>query len=100
MQARAKRRNEEAKVWFRSERVIMLAEDSWYVQTREGVDIGPYDTRFEAEIEGELLVELLKKATSEQKAMETLRDFIVDGYAMGHRLNPVYVEDLVAVAAN
>jgi len=32
--------------------------------------------------------------------METLRDFIVDGYAMGHRLNPVYVEDLVAVAAN
>ena len=100
MQVQAKRRNEKAKVWFRSERVIMLGEDNWYIQTREGVDIGPYDTRFEAEIEGELLVELLKKATSEEEIMETLRDFILDGFAMGHRLNPIYVEDLVAVAAN
>ena len=49
------RNNEEQRVWFRSERVFFSNGSDWYFQTREGIDVGPYESQFEAEIEGGLL---------------------------------------------
>ena len=38
------RDGEEDKNWFRSDRVF-TAQDKYYFTTREGVDIGPFDSR-------------------------------------------------------
>ena len=46
----------------------------WYFRTREGVDVGPYDTPFEAEIEAGLLKELLKKCDSD--CTRTVRSWV------------------------
>lgn len=83
------RSNEEARVWFRSDRVYLHAHGSWYFRTREGVEIGPYDTRFEAEIEAGLLKELLQKSASEEIRQNVVDEFIADGLEMGHDLTPM-----------
>jgi hypothetical protein len=41
----------------RSERVF-TSNGQWYFRTREGVDVGPYESQFEAEIEAAILKEL------------------------------------------
>ena len=48
----AARQNEETRTWFRSDRVF-LSDGKWFFHTREGVDLGPYESQFEAEIEAQ-----------------------------------------------
>ena len=81
------RKNETQRTWFRSERVFMSGSD-WFFQTREGVDVGPYETQFEAEIEAGLLKELLKESPVGQQALPVIREFVLDSFAMGRPLNP------------
>ena len=83
------RKDEEVRTWFRSDRVFLQSRGSWYFRTREGIEIGPYETRFEAEIEAGLLIGLLQKSESETSRRETVKEFIDDGLAMGHDLTPV-----------
>ena len=83
------RKDEDVRTWFRSDRVFLQERGSWFFRTREGIEIGPYETRFEAEIEAGLLKELLRKDESEDARRETVREFIADGVAMGHELSPV-----------
>ena len=46
----AARIDEQPKTWFRSDRVFLI-NSQWFFPTREGGDVGPYDSQFEAEIE-------------------------------------------------
>ena len=87
------RGTEQARVWFRSERVFFAGSNQWYFQTREGIDVGPYDTQFEAEIEAGLLKELLQCCNDYSCARSAIREFVLDSYAMGRRLSPRFRED-------
>lgn len=83
------RKGEEGRIWFRSDRVFLLQPDSWFFRTREGIEIGPYETRFEAEIEAGLLKGLLQNAGSHDACQAIVEEFITDGLAMGHELAPL-----------
>jgi hypothetical protein len=85
----AVRSNERPQTWFRSERVF-LSDGNWYFHTREGVDVGPYDTQFEAEIEAGMLKELLRERAGEPDAMAIIREFVLDSYVMGRPLAPSF----------
>ena len=88
------RDNEQARVWFRSERVFLSGSSDWYFQTREGVDVGPYESQFEAEIEAGLLKELLSECVDELAVREAIREFVLDSYAMGRPLTPQFRDDV------
>ncbi|MEQ8486141.1 MAG: DUF6316 family protein [Pseudomonadales bacterium] len=88
MQARD---NEKPKTWFRSERVF-LSNGKWFFHTREGVDVGPYDSQFEAEIEAGMLKELLRDREGRQQPLSVIREFVLDSYAMGRPLTPSFSE--------
>ncbi|MEM7081084.1 MAG: DUF6316 family protein [Pseudomonadota bacterium] len=81
------RNNEQPKTWFRSERVFMVGKH-WYFQTREGIDVGPYETQFEAEIEAGLLKELLRDLPDEEAILAAIREFVLDSFSMGRPLSP------------
>ena len=90
MDVKVSRKHEKPRVWFRSERVYMMTERAWFFQTREGIDVGPYESQFDAEIEAGLLKELLQKCGSEEEVMATLREFVLDSFAMGRPLSPQF----------
>jgi len=84
----AARHDEKQKTWFRSDRVF-LSDQQWFFHTREGVDVGPYDSQFEAEIEAGMLKELLReRAAKGDASMSVIREFVLDSYAMGRPLTP------------
>ena len=67
------RRGETQTLWFRTGRVVRV-DGRWYFNTREGIDVGPYATELEAEIEAELLVQALRDVSPED-APRAIRDF-------------------------
>lgn len=81
---RAARRNEKIKTWFRSEPVFSC-NGKWYFHTREGIDIGPYDSQLEAEIESGMVRQFFRDADG--NSFTVLRDFILDSFTMGRPLN-------------
>lgn len=84
----AARNNETPRTWFRSDRVF-LSDGRWFFHTREGVDVGPYDSQFEAEIEAGMLKELLReRGLKGAGCMSVIREFVLDSYAMGRPLTP------------
>lgn len=86
----AARKDERRRTWFRSDRVF-LSNGQWFFHTREGVDVGPYDSQFEAEIEAGLLKELLRERTQKgETSMAVIREFVLDSYAMGRPLTPTF----------
>ncbi|MCB1683295.1 MAG: DUF6316 family protein [Pseudomonadales bacterium] len=86
----AVRENEKRKTWFRSERVF-LSDGKWFFHTREGVDVGPYDSQFEAEIEAGMLKELLReRGCKGDGSLSVIREFVLDSYAMGRPLTPSF----------
>lgn len=94
------RSREESRVWFRSERVFFAGDSQWYFQTREGMDVGPYECQFEAEIEAGLLKELLKDCGDAHSVKAAMREFVLDSYAMGRPLTPHFREDLLMSASS
>ncbi len=93
----AVRDTESPKTWFRSDRVF-LSNNEWFFHTREGVDVGPYPSQFEAEIESGMLKELLRPVSVGDPAMAVIREFVLDSYAMGRPLMPNFARALVASA--
>lgn len=85
----AVRLNERPRTWFRSERVF-LSNGRWYFHTREGVDVGPYDSQFEAEIEAGMLKELLRERADAEGPLNVIREFVLDSYIMGRPLAPSF----------
>ena len=71
------RRNEPIRTRFRSHR-IFRSDSSWYFHTREGIDVGPFDSEFEAQVEASILKSLLKDAESAEAAMSLVREFLLD----------------------
>jgi hypothetical protein len=87
------RKNEQPKMWFRSERVFLEGSRDWYFQTREGVAVGPYESQAEAEIEASLLKELLRELHSEETVTQTIREFVSESFSMGRPLSPRFSQD-------
>ncbi len=84
------RQHEDPKTWFRSDRVF-LSDGQWFFHTREGVDVGPYESQFEAEIEAGMLKELLRERGDQADGgMSVIREFVLDSYAMGRPLTPSF----------
>lgn len=80
------RENEKKKTWFRSDRVF-ITNGQWYFHTREGIDVGPYESQLEAEIEAGLLRELFKNTTVDGEALRVLKEFILESFSLGRPLN-------------
>jgi hypothetical protein len=92
MPMNAARENERPKTWFRSDRVF-LSDGNWFFHTREGVDVGPYETQFEAEIEAGMLKELLReRGVESDECILVIREFVLDSYAMGRPLTPNFAQ--------
>ncbi len=73
----ANRRDEEPKTWFRSERVFRV-DGEWFIHTREGVAVGPYNDKFAADVDAEMLKSLLD-GVSETEAHEIIQEFMANG---------------------
>lgn len=89
MSMAATRTDERPRTWFRSDRVF-LSDGKWFFHTREGIDVGPYDSQFEAEIEAGMLKELLREDVSGEGAVSVIREFVLDSYVMGRPLAPSF----------
>jgi len=72
----ATRKDEQQKTWFRSDRVF-CSDNVWYFHTREGVDVGPYRNKFEAEVDAEMLKSLLIGVPADL-AQRVIREFMLD----------------------
>ncbi len=81
----AGRRQEALKTWFRSERVFN-SDGQWYFHTRESIDVGPYESQFDAELEAGLLKELLKSLPVGESSEEVIREFVLDSFSWGNPL--------------
>lgn len=89
----AARKDESPRTWFRSDRVF-LSDGQWFFHTREGVDVGPYESQFEAEIEAGMLKELLReRGQGGHNSMAVIREFVLDSYAMGRPLTPNFNQE-------
>lgn len=72
-----RRKNEPVKVWFRSHRVFR-SNHTWYFHTREGIDVGPFRSEFEAQVEASILGQMLNEAMDGKAALDTMREFLLD----------------------
>lgn len=59
------RNGEQFREWYRSDR-IFKKDDRWYVHTREGIEVGPYDCAFDAEIEAATLIQKLQSSEPDE----------------------------------
>jgi hypothetical protein len=71
------RRNEPRRTRFRSHR-IFRSDSNWYFHTREGIDVGPFASEFEAQVEASILKSLLREAQSTAAAIAMVREFLLD----------------------
>lgn len=69
------RQNEPAKTWFRSDR-FFRSDQKWYFHTREGISVGPYRTRFEAEVDAGMLLSILRD-TPVEHTHRAIRNFLL-----------------------
>jgi Domain of unknown function (DUF6316) len=70
------RKNESPKTRFRSDRVFR-SNSQWYFHTREGIDVGPFNSEFEAQVEASILKNLVRDKPS-TAAKEAIREFVLD----------------------
>jgi len=68
------RDEEERKTWFRNAR-IYENEGAWFFATREKIDVGPYTSLKEAEIDVQVLIASLKNTESEEEAIQVIQEF-------------------------
>jgi hypothetical protein len=59
------RKGEGSRHWFRSDRFLCVS-DVWFFATREGINVGPFYSRDEAERNLKQLIALLQNATEEE----------------------------------
>jgi len=72
----AHRRGEAVKTWFRSDRVYN-SDGYWFFHTREGIEVGPYSSRFDAEVDSEMIKFLLDGVDADE-ALQVIEDFMHD----------------------
>jgi hypothetical protein len=94
------RRDEKSsKTWFRADRVFHTNQ-KWYFHTREGIDVGPYESQLEAEIEASMLKELIKNSSLRGDSLAILRDFILESFTLGRPLNVMVNENAEHIVMN
>jgi len=71
------RDGEAVKLWFRTDRVFYQS-GAWYISTREGIDVGPYEDAITARRDAARLIELLLQTSplGEQGQMLTIHQFM------------------------
>lgn len=79
------RAGERPRLWYRSNR-FFSADGFWYFTTREGIDVGPYDSRRAAERDSERLIRLLGDLETEEARILTIREYMARpvGYRQLH----------------
>lgn len=87
------RKSEPRRNWFRSGRVYLRDTQCWYFRTREGIDLGPYESQFEAEVESGLLREMIKEIEDEGDRRAVIRQFVLDSHQVGHTLKPLFEDE-------
>lgn len=93
-QVKAQRDGESPSYWLRSER-IFRQEQGWYFKTREGINVGPFGCRFDAEVELESLLRVLQECVDE-KAIKLVHAQAVNANANDYLLSsPAYTNYLV-----
>ena len=70
------REGESHKSYFRAGGRSLLADGRWYFATREGVDVGPYDTREAADAGGARLAAALHGVDDPIAARKIIREFM------------------------
>ena len=70
------RKSEPAKLWYRSER-IFSSNGHWYFATREGIDVGPFESMSLAEVEVGLLTKKLRRST-DVEAMAHIKSILLE----------------------
>jgi len=73
----AHRKDEEPRTWFRSDRVFRV-DGEWFIHTRENVAVGPYQDKFAADVDAEMLKSLLV-GVQESEAKVIIEEFMLGG---------------------
>ena len=89
--AEAVRVGETPRLWFRANRAFQL-NGEWYFTTREGIDVGPYATQFDAELEAGLLAQKLKQTPSEEVS-EVIRSHALEADMAAGTMNSAAFTD-------
>jgi hypothetical protein len=69
------RAGEDKRTWHRRRRVFNVNR-LWFISTREGIDVGPYESVAEAERDCALIRNLLKASTSEAAGRLAIYEFM------------------------
>lgn len=81
------REGEKPRTWYRSERVYRN-ERGWYFSTREGIDVGPFGCRFDAEVDLEALIERICRVDNASVLQAIHRHAVSAGTSTeGYQLN-------------
>lgn len=95
----AHRKNETSRTWFRSER-LFRSNAQWFFHTREGIAVGPYQDKFSAEVDAEMLKSSLKGAEPGQ-ARQIIKEFMLEsGKTMGGLNDSAFTDYLVDEGVN
>ena len=81
-QSSGQRKDEPAKSWFRSNRLFSV-DGAWYFSTREGMEIGPYDTRRDAQVEAGFLMALLNDREPDVEPEAVVQSFLSEARSLG-----------------
>ena len=68
------RRGERSKSWFRADR-FYSEDDAWFFSTREGVDVGPYETHEIAQREAQRLIKMVAATPNPVAAALLIHEF-------------------------
>ncbi len=95
MPAKYARRNEQPSPQTRTESLERY-QTKWYFRTREGVQVGPYDTTERAREQSAELRSQLAECASGRDALEAIRLFVLQGLQSGEALTPRFTRDVLA----
>ena len=70
----AVRHGEGYRNWYRSGRYFQ-ADGAWFFSTREGIDVGPFETEAEAKKHERRLVAMLQRASSAEEAFQIIHEY-------------------------
>ncbi len=79
------RDGEKPRTWYRGERNFMR-DGQWFIQTREGVDVGPYKCQFDAELESADLIRKLRH-TPQTSVQRVIHSHVTDAQLGPRALN-------------
>ncbi len=83
------RKNERPRAWFRSDRVFS-SEGRWYFSTREGIELGPWNSHAEADCQVLELRRRLERMCPGKQSRAVVCEFIFNACNTGRMLSPQF----------